>query len=91
MSGNTPMREVVDGAHLAEAAGWDSVWLGEDYFYRGGATMAAAVATATSRITIGLGIMTPLPRHPALIAAGAAMFVALLVVLTLLGVNLPHE
>jgi len=30
-------------------------------------------------------------RHPALIAAGAAMFVALLVVLTLLGVNLPHE
>ena len=30
-------------------------------------------------------------RHPALIAAGAAAFVALLVVLTLLGVNLPHE
>jgi len=30
-------------------------------------------------------------RHPALIAAGAAVFVALLVVLTLLGVNLPHE
>ena len=72
MSGNTPMREVVDGAHLAEAAGWDSVWLGEDYFYRGGATMAAAVATATSRITIGLGIMTPLPRHPALIAMEVA-------------------
>ena len=30
-------------------------------------------------------------RHPALIAAGAAAFVGLLVVLTLLGVNLPHE
>ena len=30
-------------------------------------------------------------RHPALIAAGAAAFVALLVALTLLGVNLPHE
>jgi hypothetical protein len=30
-------------------------------------------------------------RHPALIAAGAAAFIALLVVLTLLGVNLPHE
>ena len=30
-------------------------------------------------------------RHPALIAAGAAAFVALLVVLTLLGVNLPRE
>ena len=30
-------------------------------------------------------------HHPALIAAGAAAFIALLVVLTLLGVNLPHE
>ena len=30
-------------------------------------------------------------RHPRLIAAGTAAFLALLVVLTLLGVNLPHE
>jgi hypothetical protein len=30
-------------------------------------------------------------RHPRLLAAGAVAFIALLVVLTLLGVNLPHE
>src|SRR5437899_8917606 len=72
LSGNVPMREIVASARLAEEGGWDSIWLGEDYFYRGGATMAAAVATATSRITIGLGIMTPLPRHPALIAMEVA-------------------
>ena len=30
-------------------------------------------------------------RHPVLIATGAAAFIGLLVVLTLLGVNLPHE
>jgi hypothetical protein len=30
-------------------------------------------------------------RHPRLLAAGALAFVALLVVLALLGVNLPHE
>ncbi len=30
-------------------------------------------------------------RHPRLIAAGALAFIALLVVLTLLGVNVPHE
>jgi hypothetical protein len=30
-------------------------------------------------------------RHPRLLVAGAAAFLALLVVLTLLGVNLPHE
>jgi 5,10-methylenetetrahydromethanopterin reductase len=68
LSGNVSMRDLVDSARLAEQSGWDSIWLGEDYFYRGGATMAAAVAVATSRIEIGLGIMTPLPRHPALMA-----------------------
>ena len=68
LSGNVPMREIVESSRAAEDAGWDSVWLGEDYFYRGGATMAAAVASATSRVGIGVGIMTPLPRHPALIA-----------------------
>jgi hypothetical protein len=30
-------------------------------------------------------------RHPRLLVAGGAAFLALLVVLTLLGVNLPHE
>jgi uncharacterized membrane protein len=30
-------------------------------------------------------------RHPRLIAAGALAFIGLLVALTLLGVNLPHE
>jgi hypothetical protein len=30
-------------------------------------------------------------RHPRLIAAGTLAFIALLVALTLLGVNLPHE
>lgn len=68
MSGNVSMNEIVNGARTAEEEGWDSIWLGEDYFYRGGATMAAAVASATTRLRIGLGIMTPLPRHPALIA-----------------------
>ncbi|HLH69745.1 MAG TPA: LLM class flavin-dependent oxidoreductase [Candidatus Dormibacteraeota bacterium] len=68
LSGNVPMKEIVASAVAAESAGWDSIWLGEDYFYRGGATMAAAVAAATGRLRIGLGIMTPLPRHPALTA-----------------------
>lgn len=68
MTGNVPMKEIVKSARIAEEEGWDSIWLGEDYFYRGGATMAAAVAAATTRLRIGLGIMTPLPRHPALTA-----------------------
>lgn len=68
LSGNVSMSEILRSATNAESADWDSIWLGEDYFYRGGVTMAAAVASVTSRIRIGLGIMTPLPRHPALMA-----------------------
>ena len=68
VSGATPVAELLASARHAEAAGWDSIWLGEDYFYRGGVTMAAAVASVTNSIRIGLGIMTPLPRHPALTA-----------------------
>ena len=68
LSGTVPMAQIVESARAAEEAGWDSIWLGEDYFYRGGATMAAAVASVTRRVDIGLGIMTPLPRHPALTA-----------------------
>jgi len=68
MSGNMSMAEILRCATIAESAGWDSIWLGEDYFYRGVVTMASAVASVTSQIRIGLGIMTPLPRHPALTA-----------------------
>jgi hypothetical protein len=74
-----------------------AVWLTDLSFQR-----AALLAPV---LVIGLGALAGLvvfwgrvgwdslrrSRHPALIAAGAAVFLALLVVLTLLGVNLPHE
>jgi hypothetical protein len=74
-----------------------AVWITDLSFQR-----AALLAPV---LVIGLGAVTGLvvfwgrigwdslrrSRHPRLIAAGAAAFLALLVVLTLLGVNLPHE
>lgn len=65
-SGNFPLQRTLAGATLADELGFDSCWLGEDYFYQGGIATATAVAERTARIAIGLGILTPLPRHPAL-------------------------
>lgn len=65
-SGNFPLMRAIDGSVLADQLGYDSAWFGEDYFYQGGIATATAVAERTSKVDIGLGILTPLARHPAL-------------------------
>ncbi len=65
-SGNFPLERTLAGAKLADDLGLNTCWLGEDYFYHGGISTATAVAERTRQIAIGLGILTPLPRHPAL-------------------------
>lgn len=65
-SGNFPLQRALDGSVLADRLGFDSCWYGEDYFYTGGIALATAVAERTERIQIGLGILSPLTRHPAL-------------------------
>lgn len=65
-SGNFPLMRAIDGSVLADRLGYDSAWFGEDYFYQGGIATATAVAERTERIEIGLGILSPLARHPAL-------------------------
>src|SRR5688500_1287894 len=71
-SGNFPLQRALAGGVLAERLGYDSVWFGEDYFYQGGIATATAAAERTERVTIGLGIVTPLTRHPALTVMEAA-------------------
>lgn len=71
-SGDFPLRRTLDGAVLAERLGFDTCWLGEDFFYHGGIATATAVAERTQRIGIGLGVLSPLPRHPALTAMEVA-------------------
>jgi alkanesulfonate monooxygenase SsuD/methylene tetrahydromethanopterin reductase-like flavin-dependent oxidoreductase (luciferase family) len=65
-SGNYPLLKAVDGCVLADRLGFDSAWFGEDYFYQGGIATATVVAERTEKIEIGLGILSPLTRHPAL-------------------------
>lgn len=65
-SGAFPLMRALDGSVLADKLGFDSAWFGEDYFYWGGIATGTAVAERTEHLTIGLGILTPLTRHPAL-------------------------
>jgi 5,10-methylenetetrahydromethanopterin reductase len=60
-------RDYVQHARLAEELGFGICWIPED-LYRGAFTLAAGIASATSRLEIGLGILNPYVRHPATIA-----------------------
>jgi len=61
-----------ESARAAEHAGLSSLWIIEDYFQPGAYTLAAAAAAVTDRIVIGLGVVNPYTRHPALIAMETA-------------------
>jgi 5,10-methylenetetrahydromethanopterin reductase len=52
----------------AEHLGVEEVWVSEDYCERGAFAVAGAVAQATSRVRVGLGVVNPWTRHPVLLA-----------------------
>ncbi len=68
MTGVFPVREAVELAKTAEKLGFGSVWFAEDYFFRGGIPYITAAGMVTDKIRIGLGVINPYTRHPALIA-----------------------
>lgn len=72
ISGQRRAAEAVAVARAAEQAGFHEVWLTEDYLERGMFSLAGAIAAATSRVTIGLGVVNPFSRHPAVVAMEAA-------------------
>ena len=61
-------RMVTQWARAAERAGLGSVWLIEDYFQPGAYALAGAAAATTERVAIGLGVVNPFTRHPAVLA-----------------------
>jgi 5,10-methylenetetrahydromethanopterin reductase len=61
-----------DWARAAERAGVGSVWVIEDYFQPGAYALAATAAAVTERIAVGLGVVNPYTRHPALVAMETA-------------------
>lgn len=72
LSGARPAGAAVELARHAERLGVDEVWVTEDYFERGAFALAGALAAATDRVRIGIGVVNPWTRHPVLTAMEAA-------------------
>jgi 5,10-methylenetetrahydromethanopterin reductase len=72
VDGTTSMTETLELAKEADALGFHSFWLSEGYHSRSAVVRAAIVAISTGRIRIGLGILSPHTKHPALLAMDAA-------------------
>ncbi len=78
MLSTTSIDQYLKVARVADEVGLDSIWVAEGYHFfrdlgepRSATTIAAAIAMSTKRIRIGLGIVPPFTRHPALLAMEA--------------------
>lgn len=65
---NLNAKEFVACARMAEELGFGTFWVPEDYFFRGAFTLASAIASHTTRLRVGIGVVNPYTRHPALTA-----------------------
>ena len=72
LNNDLPVREYATLARAAEAAGFDQFWVSHDLFLRSAPVILTAVAAATERIGIGVGILNPYTLPPAEIAMFAA-------------------
>jgi 5,10-methylenetetrahydromethanopterin reductase len=60
--------QLIEAAARAEQLGFQELWLSEDYFFTGGISGAAGVLAATEQLKVGLGVVSAITRHPALLA-----------------------
>jgi 5,10-methylenetetrahydromethanopterin reductase len=72
IDGSTTTAETLSLAREADAFGFHSFWFSEGYHSRSAIVRATVVASSTSRIRIGLGILSVHTKHPALLAMDAA-------------------
>lgn len=72
MLGDAPVNAMVERARLAEAVGYDTVWLADERFYREVYSCLTHVAGHTSKVLIGPCVTDPFSRHPALTAMAIA-------------------
>ncbi len=57
---------------IAEDLGYDSLWVTERYFHEETFSLLGFLAAATEHLRLGVGVVNPYTRHPALLAMGAA-------------------
>ncbi|MBI4608920.1 MAG: LLM class flavin-dependent oxidoreductase [Candidatus Rokubacteria bacterium] len=71
LSGGSEAAPLLEMAERAEAAGFDSVWVGDSILARPRfepLTLLAAVAARTHRVTLGTAVLLPALRHPLVLA-----------------------
>ena len=64
--------ELKEYAETAERCGYESLWVSERYFHEETFSMLGFLAAATHDIKLGVGVVNPFTRNPALIAMAAA-------------------
>ena len=64
--------ELAGYARAAEQAGFDSIWVTERYFHEETFSLLGHLAASTDRMALGVGVVNPFTRHPALLAMAAA-------------------
>ncbi len=72
LSSTTPVDQVVEYSREAERLGFGQFWVAETYHANSAVVTTASLALATKTIMLGLGIISPHTRHPALIAMESA-------------------
>ncbi len=69
---DAPIDELVATVVEAERSGIDEVWIADEGVMRDPFVVCAAAAGATERVRMGIGITSPVLRHPGAIAATVA-------------------
>ncbi|HSH99240.1 MAG TPA: LLM class flavin-dependent oxidoreductase [Reyranella sp.] len=72
MLGNVPVAQMVERAKLAEANGYEALWVADERFYREVYSTLAILAQHTTRVKLGTCVTDPFARHPALTAMAIA-------------------
>lgn len=64
--------ELQEYGRIAEAAGFESLWVTERYFHEETFSLLGFLAAATQHLKLGVGVVNPYTRHPALLAMASA-------------------
>jgi 5,10-methylenetetrahydromethanopterin reductase len=64
--------ELREYGRIAEEAGFESLWVTERYFHEETFSLLGFLAAATQRIKLGVGVVNPYTRNPALLAMASA-------------------
>lgn len=72
MLGDAPVQVMVERARVAEAVGYDTVWVADERFYREVYSCLTQIAGQTSKVLLGPCVTDPYSRHPALTAMAIA-------------------